>query len=147
MKVLIISPGKKHSSELADAIAEYQKRLSPNLPIQWEFPAIGTKESEGTAILKRIEPQDLVVLLDERGKEVDSPGFASVIDDTLNASTKRIVFIIGGAFGVSDGVMERANMTLRLSRMVFPHMIARLLLVEQLYRAWSIRSGGKYHHA
>ena len=147
MKVLIISPGKKHSSELADAISEYEKRLAPIFPIQWDFPSIGTKESEGEAILKRIEPQDMVVLLDERGKEIDSPGLATLIDDALNNSTKRLVFIIGGAFGVSDEVVRRANLTLKLSALVFPHMIVRLILVEQLYRAWSIRSGGKYHHA
>lgn len=147
MKVLIISPGKKHSPELADAIGEYEKRLAAALPIQWDFPSVGTKESEGEAILKRLEPQDIVVLLDERGKEIDSPGFAALIDDALNGSTKRLVFIIGGAFGVSEEVKERANRILKLSALVFPHMIVRLILAEQLYRAWSIRTGGKYHHA
>ncbi len=147
MKTLIISPGKAHSVELRDAIAEYEKRLAPVLPIEWVFPSIGTKESEGDSILKLIKPEDVVVLLDERGKATDSPGFASLVDAYLNEGTKRLVFIIGGAFGVSEAVAARATRTLSLSGMVFPHMIVRLVLVEQLYRAWSIRTGGKYHHA
>lgn len=147
MKTLIISPGKAHSPELRDAITEYETRLRSSLPIEWVFPAVGTKESEGQAILKLIKSEDVVVLLDERGKDIDSPSFAALLEDNLNQGTKRLVFIIGGAFGVSDEVIKRADETIRLSAMVFPHMIVRLILIEQLYRAWSIRSGGKYHHA
>lgn len=147
MKVLIISPGKAHAPELRDAIKEYEKRLSGGLPVEWTFPNVGTRETEGEAILKLVKPEDHVVLLDERGKDIDSPGLAGLLDTNLNAGTKRMVFVIGGAFGVSDSVKERANLVLRLSALVFPHMLVRLILIEQLYRAWSIRSGGKYHHA
>lgn len=147
MKILIISPGKAHAPELRDAIAEYETRLRSSLPIEWAFPGIGDKESEGEAILKLLKPDDVVVLLDERGKDIDSPGLANLLEDSLNAGTKRLVFVIGGAFGVSDAVSARAQRTLKLSSLVFPHMLVRLILVEQLYRAWSIRSGGKYHHA
>lgn len=146
MKLLIISPGKQHAPELRDAISEYEKRLSGALPIEWSFPSIGTKESEGAAILKLLKPEDHVVLLDERGEAINSPGLATLLDTNLSSGTKRMVFVIGGAFGVSDSVMERAHKTIRLSSLVFPHMLVRLILVEQLYRAWSIRSGGKYHH-
>lgn len=147
MKLLIISPGKTHAPEYRDAIAEYEKRLQHALPIEWQFPAVGTKESEGAAILRLLQPSDVVVLLDERGKEIDSPQLADLIDTSLSAGTKRLVCIIGGAFGVSNDVVARAHRTFRLSRLVFPHMLVRLILAEQLYRAWSIRSGGKYHHA
>jgi 23S rRNA (pseudouridine1915-N3)-methyltransferase len=147
MKLLIISPGKAHALEYRDAIAEYEKRLSSALPIEWAFPAAGTKESEGAAILKLVKPEDVVILLDERGKEIDSPGLASLIDTHLQEGTKRLVFAIGGAFGVSEEVKARADRTLSLSKLVFPHQLVRLILAEQLYRAWSIRSGGKYHHA
>lgn len=147
MKILIISPGKSHSLELHDAIAEYEKRLSSALPIEWAFPSPSDKDTEGVAILKLLRPEDSVILFDERGKDCDSPGLASLLDTALNIGTKRLVFIIGGAFGVSNAVMERADKTLRLSAMVFPHMLVRLIVIEQLYRAWSIRSGGKYHHA
>ncbi len=147
MKLLLISPGKAHAPEYRDAIAEYEKRLSSALPIEWAFPTVGTKESEGEAILKLLKHEDTVILLDERGKDIDSLGLASLLDDALNASVKRLVFVIGGAFGVSEEVAARANKTLKLSSLVFPHMLVRLILAEQLYRAWSIRTGGKYHHA
>lgn len=147
MKLLIISPGKAHAPEYRDAIETYEMRLQNALPIEWAFPSIGTKESEGEAILKLLKPDDVVILLDERGRDIDSPGLADLIDTNLTSGTKRLVFIIGGAFGVADAVMERAHKTLRLSALVFPHMLVRLILVEQLYRAWSIRTGGKYHHA
>ena len=146
MKILIISPGKQHDPELKGAIQEYEMRLRSALPIEWAFPAIGTKESESTAILKLLKPDDVVVLLDERGKEIDSPGLAALLEQKLNEGTKRLVIIIGGAFGVTDEVAARATLTLSLSKLVFPHMLVRLIVVEQLYRAWSIRSGGKYHH-
>lgn len=147
MKVLIISPGKAHSQELKDAILEYETRLRTVLPIEWAFPPASDKETEADAILKLIKPDDVVVLLDERGKEIDSPGLATLLETSLNEGTKRLAFIIGGAFGVSDEVQSRANKVLSLSKLVFPHMLVRLILVEQLYRAWSIRTGGKYHHA
>jgi 23S rRNA (pseudouridine1915-N3)-methyltransferase len=147
MKLLIISPGKPHALEFRDSIKEYEKRLSSALPVEWAFPAPSDKETEGAAILKFLKPEDAVVLLDERGKDIDSPGLASMLDTYLNEGTKRLVLIIGGAFGVSDAVSVRADRTLKLSSLVFPHMLVRLIVVEQLYRAWSIRSGGKYHHA
>lgn len=147
MKLLIISPGKAHAIEYRDAIAEYEKRLSSALPIEWAFPSSGDKETEGAAILKLLKPDDAIVLLDELGKDIDSPGLAMLLDERLNAGTKRLVFVIGGAFGVSEAVKARAERTIRLSALVFPHMLVRLILSEQLYRAWSIRAGGKYHHA
>lgn len=147
MKLLIISPGKPHAVEYRDAIAEYEKRLSTTLPIEWAFPSPGDKDTEGAAILKLLKPEDSVLLLDERGKDIDSPGLASLLDTNLNEGTKRLVIIIGGAFGVSEEVTKRADRTLKLSSLVLPHMLVRLIVVEQLYRAWSIRSGGKYHHA
>ncbi|HYE23222.1 MAG TPA: 23S rRNA (pseudouridine(1915)-N(3))-methyltransferase RlmH [Candidatus Paceibacterota bacterium] len=146
MKILIISPGKAHSPELRDAIAEYETRLRSALPVEWAFPSISDKDGESVAILKLIKTDDVVVLLDERGKEINSPGLAELLEGNLNVSTKRLVFVIGGAFGVSDAVIARADRTLKLSSLVFPHMLVRLILIEQLYRAWSIRTGGKYHH-
>ncbi|MES2668360.1 MAG: 23S rRNA (pseudouridine(1915)-N(3))-methyltransferase RlmH [Patescibacteria group bacterium] len=146
MKLLIISPGKAHALEYRDAISEYEKRLSSALPIEWAFPTASDMETEGIAILRLLKPEDAVVLLDERGKDIDSPGLATMLDSYMNEGTKRLVILIGGAFGVSDAVKERADRTLKLSSLVFPHMLVRLIVVEQLYRAWTIRSGAKYHH-
>lgn len=147
MKILIISPGKAHDSTVAEGVAEYQKRLGKRLPLAWAFPATGSKEEEAALILKQLKPGDFVVLLDERGKDIDSQGFAKLLGTHLQSGTKRLVFIIGGAFGAGDAVVTRANATYKLSSLVFPHMLVRLLLAEQLYRAVSILEGGKYHHA
>lgn len=147
MKVLIISPGKAHDGTVAGGIAEYEKRLSGALPIEWAHPKAGDIEAEGAAILKLIKGGDFAVLLDERGRDADTPAFAAFVDKQLQAGAKRLVFIIGGAFGVSGSVKARAGATIKLSSLTFPHMLARLILVEQLYRAHSLLSGGKYHHS
>ena len=147
MKVLIISPGKAHDSTVKEGVAEYTKRLGKRISLEWMFPAVGSKDEEGAAILKALKKDDVVVLLDERGRSIDTSGFASMLDTHLQSGTKRLVFVIGGAFGVSEAVAARAEATLQLSKLVFPHMLVRLILAEQLYRAVSIIDGGKYHHA
>jgi len=147
MKILIISPGKKHDHTVVDAIAEYEQRLQKRLSVEWVFPTAGTKELEGAAILKQIKDEDVVVLLDERGKDIDTPSFAGMLKHHMSSGTKRLVFVIGGAFGVDAAVKERADMVIKLSSLIFPHMLVRLIVVEQLYRAMSIIDGGKYHHA
>lgn len=145
MKLLVISPGKAHDSTVAEGIAEYEKRLR-KFDIEWVFPGAGDKDDEATAVLKAIKDNDYVVLLDERGKDIDTSGFAKLLDTRMQEGTKRLVFVIGGAFGVGDEVKTRANATYKLSSLIFPHMLVRLILVEQLYRASSILDGGKYHH-
>lgn len=146
MKLLVISPGKAHDDMVAEGIAEYEKRLR-KFGVDWVFPAAGDKDAEAAAILKTIKDGDYVVLLDERGKDIDTPSFAKLLDTRMQEGTKRLVFVIGGAFGVTNEVKSRANAAYKLSSLVFPHMLARLILVEQLYRASSILDGGKYHHA
>ncbi|HWB34179.1 MAG TPA: 23S rRNA (pseudouridine(1915)-N(3))-methyltransferase RlmH [Candidatus Paceibacterota bacterium] len=145
--ILIISPGKSHDRAVADAIAEYEMRLSKKFPVAWATPAADTKERESEAILRLVKESDKVVLLDERGKDIDTPQFSNMLGRHREEGTKRLVFIIGGAFGVADTVRECADMTIKLSSLVFPHMLVRLILIEQLYRASSILEGGKYHHA
>lgn len=138
MKILIISPGKKHDETTATGIAEYEKRLGKRFTIEWNF---------SEEILKSVRDDDFVILLDERGKDIDTPGFSKLIDERMQSGLKRLVFVIGGAYGVDDAVKQRANMTYKLSSLVFPHMLVRLILMEQLYRAMTIIDGGKYHHA
>lgn len=147
MKILIISPGKTHDATIEEGIAEYSKRLPKKFDLEWAFPKPESIEVEGAAIQKLLKEGDYIVLLDERGKDIDTPGFAKLLDMQLQSGVKRLVFIIGGAFGVSDEVKQRANVTMKLSSLVFPHMLVRLILTEQLYRASSILDGGKYHHA
>lgn len=147
MKILIISPGKGHDSTVEEGIAEYGKRLPQKFTLEWTFPKPESLVVEGAAILKLLKEGDYVVLLDERGKDIDTPAFAQLLDKQLQSGVKRLVFIIGGAFGVSEEVKSKAKQTIKLSSLVFPHMLVRLILTEQLYRASSILDGGKYHHA
>jgi 23S rRNA (pseudouridine1915-N3)-methyltransferase len=147
MKILIISPGKPHDPLLADAIGEYEKRFQNRFSLEWNFPKPSDKLDEAETIIKSLKKDDFVVLLDERGKDINTPGLAALLDKHLQAGTKRMVFIIGGAFGVDTTLKDWANTTLKLSSLVFPHMLVRLILAEQLYRATSILDGGKYHHA
>ena len=146
MKLLIISPGKAHDHTVADGIAEYKTRLEKRLPIEWAFPKPDTKETEAAAILKLIKIDDFVILLDEKGKDLSTTDLAGLLDAQTQSGVKRLVFVIGGAFGVDDLVKERADLTFKLSSLIFPHMLVRLILVEQLYRAVTIIDGGKYHH-
>lgn len=147
MNILIISPGKKHEPHLAELIAEYEKRLSATHDIEWRFVAPGTIEQESAAILKAVGKSDYLILLDERGKSVTSEGFAAAIQSAYSQSAKRLVFVIGGAYGVSSEIRQAARLILSLSAMVLPHRLVRLMLIEQIYRAAEIARGGKYHHA
>jgi 23S rRNA (pseudouridine1915-N3)-methyltransferase len=152
MKIVIIAVGKAHDALFKDAIVVFGSRIERYFSCEWKLiPASkregdALKKEEGDAILKTVESNDFVVLLDERGKSLSSLDFSQFIDRQMTSGVKRLVFIIGGAFGVSTDVLQRANSTISLSRMVFPHQLVRLILVEQLYRALSIIKGEKYHH-
>jgi 23S rRNA (pseudouridine1915-N3)-methyltransferase len=104
------------------------------------------KSKEGELILKSISPTDDVILLDEKGKEYTSVEFARIIQDKISYAGKDIVFIIGGAYGFSEAVYQRANSKLSLSRMTFSHQMVRAIFVEQIYRAFTIMRGEPYHH-
>lgn len=147
MKITVVSVGKGHSDDTSDLISYYQTKILRHLPIEWIFvPHDATKEKEGTKIVGLLKKEDYVVLLDEKGKELKSEAFAELIENRMVDSVRRMVFIIGGAYGASKEVEERANYVWKLSALVFPHMLVRVILVEQLYRALSIIKGEKYHH-
>ena len=103
----------------------------------------GAIQDESEAILRRLKPDDVVILLDERGKNMSSPELSELI---LAHTDRHIVLIIGGAYGVNEEVRRRADVLWSLSRLVFPHQLVRLIVSEQLYRAQEIARGGKYHH-
>ena len=145
MKISLIYINSKNSV-YDTAIDEYKKRLSRYADfteIRFEHSDI-KKESE--SIYKKIEESDFVVLLDEIGSPLKSINFAEFIDNKMNMSTKRLIFVIGGAYGAAPILKERANYILKLSDMVLPHELARLLLIEQIYRAYSILNNSPYHH-
>ena len=157
MKIQFWSVGKTHESFVKEGIELFTKRISNYFPVEWNIipmpknagimePAM-LKIKEGEAILVQINKEDFLVLLDEKGKEFTSEGFAKFIEKRTVESTKTVIFLIGGAYGVSDAVFARANFKWSLSTLVFPHQMVRLILAEQVYRACSILRNEKYHHA
>lgn len=141
----IISVGKKHDVNLVNIISEYEKRLSKH-KVEWVFVKQDSDiQKEGRDIISKLKQDDFVILLDEEGKTISSIDFSKQIQ-TIKNTSKNCVFIIGGAFGVSEEVSSNANLVLGLGKMVFPHQLVRLILIEQIYRAEEILKGSKYHH-
>ena len=156
MKILFKAIGKAHEPFVKDGIDLFTKRISNYFPVEWQIIPMpkngGTlsetelKKKEGELILQSLHKEDYLVLLDERGNQLNSEAFARFIQLRANESLKNVVFLIGGAYGVSDDVMQRANYKWGLSQLVFPHQLVRLILAEQVYRACSIIRNEKYHH-
>ena len=147
----IIAIGKKHEKWVLNGIELFEKRLKKPFNLSWDilphsnFAEEKAREEETQRILAKIKPSDFVILLDERGKNISSPELAKIISNGF-VNSQNFVIVIGGAFGVSEELRQRANFVWSLSKLVFPHQIVRLILVEQIYRAQEISSGGKYHH-
>ena len=148
--------GKTNHVALRDWLPEYQKRLSHYVRFEWtELPELKNtknlreatqKEDEGKRVLKQLSSQDTLVLLDEKGSQYSSKGFADFLQKRMNAGTKNLVFVIGGPYGFSAEVYARAQYKISLSAMTFSHQMVRLFVAEQLYRAFSILNNEPYHH-
>lgn len=151
MSIRIITIGKRHESWIVDGIERYQKRLKRPFDIEWvilEHSAQNgatARQDESRRILSRLNANGYVILLDEKGKAVDSPAVSKLLLSPLESS-KEVVIIIGGAYGVDETVCNRADFVWSLSPLVFPHQLVRLILTEQIYRAQEIASGNPYHH-
>jgi 23S rRNA (pseudouridine1915-N3)-methyltransferase len=157
MKVMLLAMGRTEERYLQEGVAIYQSRLKHYLDLSIvELPALKNaaklteeiqRSKEGELLLKELSPADILVLLDERGKEFDSPGLAKFMQQQMNNSVRRLVFVVGGPFGFSEEVKKRANMKLSLSKLTFSHQMVRLFFTEQLYRAMTILKGERYHHS
>ncbi len=151
MTIKVLAVGKKHESWVNEGISRYEKRLKKPFNLTWQLLNHSSRENdaarteESARILAKIDDRDFVVLLDERGKNIDSPALANKLRSPIDSS-RNVVIIIGGAYGVDPTVHARADFTWSLSKLVFPHQLVRLILTEQLYRAQDILGGGKYHH-
>lgn len=149
MRIHILTVGRKHESWVEPGIARFLARLRGPFESNMELVAHSGKSGQEAAleesgkILRRIKPGDFVILLDERGKNLSSPELSSLITNNLS---KQIIFVIGGAYGVDKNLASRADVAWSLSKLVFPHQLARLILAEQLYRAQEISRGSQYHH-
>jgi 23S rRNA (pseudouridine1915-N3)-methyltransferase len=156
MKFQFWTVGKPHDPIVKEGVELFTKRITNYYPVQWQIIAMPKnsgalsetelRKKEGESILSALQKEDYLVLLDERGKQLGSEAFAAFIQARANESLKNLVFLIGGAYGVSEAILQRANFKWSLSELVFPHQLVRLILAEQVYRACSILRNEKYHH-
>ena len=152
MSIRILAVGKRHESWVAEGIERYEKRLKRPFDVEWVLlphsarEGTAARQEESERLLERISDQEFVLLLDERGKQLDSSAFSHLILAPIEAA-KKVTIIIGGAYGVDERLHTRADFVLSLSPLVFPHQLVRLILTEQLYRAQEIAAGRPYHHS
>ncbi|MFI5151741.1 MAG: 23S rRNA (pseudouridine(1915)-N(3))-methyltransferase RlmH [Chitinophagales bacterium] len=156
MKIQLWSIGKANEPYVKTGVEEFSARISKYFPVEWTIlptpknagmlSAMDLKKKEGDTILEWLGEEDWLVALDERGKTMNSEGLAKCLDTRMNKSTKKIIFLIGGAFGLDMRVLDKANFIWSLSTLTFPHQLVRLILAEQLYRACTILRNEKYHH-
>lgn len=156
MKISFWAVGKGHEPYVKSGIEEFTKRLSNYFPVQWNILPVpknagllseaDLKKREGEMILGFLKEDDYLIALDERGKELSSEGLANFIQQRANESSKNLVFLIGGAFGLDENVLKTAKLKWSLSPLTFPHQLVRLILAEQVYRACTILRNEKYHH-
>ena len=152
MNITLICTGKTSEKYVTEGMRLYTERLKHYCKLDViEMEAgkgeeIQIRKKETESILKRVGEKDFLILMDEKGKELNSAGFADIILHHRNISTKNLVFVIGGAYGFLEEVYKRANSKIALSKMTFPHQLVRVIFLEQLYRAMTILKGEKYHH-
>lgn len=151
MTLRILAIGKKHESWVAEGIERYSRRMKKPFDVSWALLPHSSREGdaarteESARILAKVHSRDHMVLLDERGKNIDSPALARTLQQPLDTA-RPVVLVIGGAYGVDTSVHQRADFTWSLSKLVFPHQLVRLVVAEQLYRAQEIAGGRPYHH-
>lgn len=156
MNIKLLAIGKTDHKDLEQLIHQYIKRLGFYIKFNFEIiPDIKNvknlseaqqKDKEGTLLLAKTTTSDVLILLDENGKQYDSVGFSELLQKHMNSGIKQLVFVIGGPYGFSPEVYQRANGKLSLSKMTFSHQMIRLFFIEQLYRGFTILKNEPYHH-
>jgi 23S rRNA (pseudouridine1915-N3)-methyltransferase len=156
MKLYFWSVGKTNEPYVNEGIKIFTKRISHYYPVEWKiFPPAKNaaslsndqvKAAESSLILSALQNDDILIALDENGKQWSSVELAGFIQQKANASAKNIIFLIGGAYGLHENILKRCNNKWSLSKLVFPHQLVRLILAEQIYRACTIIRNEKYHH-
>ncbi len=156
MKISLWSIGKENENYVNEGITDFTKRILRYYPVSWTiipvpknagaFSEMDLKKREAELVRQWLRPDDYLVALDENGKEFSSESLAKFLQLRANESTRNIVFLIGGAFGLDDSILEIAKQKWSLSKLTFPHQLVRLILAEQIYRACTILQNEKYHH-
>ena len=156
MKIQLIVVGKTNQPFIQQGLDEFRSRLLHYIPFELEviqdvknaknLSSEQLKAKEGEMIIQSFQAGDSIVLLDERGKELTSVKFAEYIEKKTHTGVKRLVFVVGGAYGFSSDVYEAAHEKIALSKMTFSHQLIRLIFIEQLYRAMTILHNEPYHH-
>jgi len=156
MKLQLWSVGKDHEAYVKPGVEDFTRRISRYYPVEWTIlppprnaatlSLTDLKKKEGEMILEGLGKDDYLVALDEKGKQMSSEGLAQFIQTRANDSIRNLIFLIGGAYGLDEQVLQRANYKWSLSQLTLPHQLVRLVLAEQLYRACTIQRNEKYHH-
>ncbi len=156
MKFSLWSIGKSHESYVREGVEDFSRRLSKYFAADWLIipppknagllSEKDLKKKEASIVLELLKPDDYLVVLDERGRSFTSEGLAEFLAARAMAGTKQVVFLIGGAFGVDESLLQKAKLKWSLSDLTFPHQLVRLILAEQIYRACTILRNEKYHH-
>ncbi|MBC7874248.1 MAG: 23S rRNA (pseudouridine(1915)-N(3))-methyltransferase RlmH [Ferruginibacter sp.] len=156
MKISFWSVGKNNDPYVKQGVEEFTSRISRYFKVEWyiipgpknaaNLSEMDLRKKEGETILEWLDKDDYFVALDEKGKQLSSEGLAVFLQARANESTKQLIFLIGGAYGMDKTVLDRADFTWSLSQLVFPHQLVRLILAEQVYRACTILRNEKYHH-
>ena len=156
MKIVLITIGKTNEKYLIEGISDYQRRLKHYTNFDMieivhfknakNFSESELMQKEGELILKQIKNSDHLVLLDDKGKDFTSQKFAQKLQQWMLSGKKRLVFVVGGAYGFSEEIYKRGNEKLSLSKMTFSHQMVRLFFVEQIYRGYTILNNEPYHH-
>jgi 23S rRNA (pseudouridine1915-N3)-methyltransferase len=157
MQIHFWTIGKHHEQYVEPGISDFTKRINNYFPSSWKIiPSVKNaslhtepdlKKKEGEVILRMVDPQDYLVALDENGRSFTSVQLSSFIQQRANESSRNLIFLIGGAYGMDPAVLKRANHIWSLSTLTFPHQLVRLILAEQIYRACTILRNEKYHHS
>jgi 23S rRNA (pseudouridine1915-N3)-methyltransferase len=147
MRLRVLAIGKRMPDWVAAGWADYAKRFRHPLKLELvELTQGGSVEAEGERLLAALQPRDQVIAMDVRGASWDTPQLAQQLDGWMQGGAD-VAFLIGGADGLSADCLARAQQRWSLSALTFPHMLVRVVLAEQLYRAWSVQSGHPYHRA
>ena len=156
MKIVLLTIGKTSEKYLIEGIAQYQNRLKHYIQFEMieilniknakNFSNAELIKKEGELILKQLQRSDHLVILDDKGKDFTSPKFSEKLQNWMLSGKKRLVFVVGGAYGFSEQVYSRGNEKISLSKMTFSHQMVRLFFVEQIYRGYTILNNEPYHH-